>query len=245
MAEPNQDAINTAVGLISARGLQTIALNSLDINSISSSINVNQTMPSPTEAKLSSTDFAYRYMSLDSTQSSEDGSDIAYLRVLKFVNGMFGKQVFPINSNGSLSNYQDFIVTNTSSGMIEKAQLIKTNKTLQIYAFDSQVEVLNIQGVLKSTIENNWDMAMVLLWDDLLRLTKLIQLGLIVEFGYQSNVYWGYPLNFQYQKSSNMQYLVSYSMQFVILKRSALLKNSIQSKMMNDLARQINTAINS
>jgi hypothetical protein len=99
--------------------------------------------------------------------------------------------------------------------------------------------VLAIQGVLRSTDADPWDMAMVFLWDDLLRLTKLLKMNLIAEFGYQSSIYWGYPISFNWQKSSNMQYLVSYSMQFAIIKRALLAKTSNQQSLLTDLNNQI------
>jgi hypothetical protein len=192
--------------------------------------------PSATE------DFMARYLALDTFAANEDGSDLSHMRILKFNNGKFGSQVFPINNLNGLNlqpRYQNFIVTSISSGLMEKSQILKTSGTTQIYGFDAQIEVLAIQGVLRSTDADPWDMAMVFLWDDLLRLTKLLKMNLIAEFGYQSSIYWGYPISFNWQKSSNMQYLVSYSMQFAIIKRALLAKTSNQQSLLTDLNNQI------
>jgi len=177
----------------------------------------------PYAAKDSDTaDFDARYISLDSLRADEDGSDLSYIRILSFKDGKFGNQIFP-RSSGASSTYKEFIVTQlTPVNSSEKLQIIKTNKTLQIYSYDSNFEVFNIQGILKSTLTDNWDIAMVLLWDNLLRATKLIEMNAIMEFGYESNIYWGYPMNFQTQKSSSSQYVVGYSMQFIVVKRSIL-----------------------
>jgi hypothetical protein len=234
MSEPNEVAINTAVtysGKGSNFSLDVVGKATTDVPPV-----VLLPNASPMQRLTGVADFRNRYISLDALQSSDDGADIAYLRVLKFDNGKFGDQVFPISSSRQ-SKYQSFIVSSVSKGDIEKAQILKTNNTLQVYAFDAQPEILNIQGILKSTVDNKWDTAMVLLWDGLLRLTKLVQNKFIVEFGYKSNVYWGYPLNFQTQESSNAQYLVSYSMSFLIVKRS--MTADIDNVIVNDIQQQL------
>jgi len=227
----------------------SIAVDTINYNSLSSSSTsdtstsvgtIDSTVPS--KASPTTQDFANfksRYISLDTFDASEDGEALAYIRALKFKNGMFGAQVFPSITD---SKYKNFIIGGVGSNLVEKAQILKTNNTLQIYAFDSQVEVLNINGFLKSTIQDPWDTAMIMLWDELLRLTKLIQLGLIVEFGYQDKVYWGYPISFPWQKSSNSQYVASFSMQFVVVKRSNLLKNQNQVDMASYITTQVNNA---
>ena len=237
---PNESAILTAVSTVSplATAAGVVTLTDNNISNLPDVIVPTNTSYSPD----ASSNFAARYLTLDTFDAEDDGTDLGYMRVLRFNNGKFGSQVFPINNiNGinSQPRYQNFIVTSLGSGMIEKAQILKTSGTTQIYGFDSQVEVLTLQGVLRSTKSDNWDMAMVFLWDELLRLTKLVQQNLIVEFGYQSNIYWGYPLNFNWQKSSNMQYIVSYSMQFVVIKRSLLAKSILQQTLFNDLNTQM------
>ena len=236
MPDPNVKAITTAVNLTATS--YVLDISNTKLNDIAS-ITVPVGSPSDNRLLIDSSDFASRYISLDAISDKQDGSDIGYMRVLRFNNGKFGSQVFPITSSGIKYKYKDFIITTVGSNLIEKAQILKTNNTLQIYAFDSQVEVLTIQGVLKSTIQDNWDMGMVVLWEELFRLTKLIQMNLIVEMGYQSSVYWGFPLNFNWQKSSNIQALVSYSMQFIVVKKTSLAKNSNQLTLANDISRQI------
>jgi hypothetical protein len=249
MTDAYQNAITTAllpynIGS-SVSGLE-VSNNSVNvINSITVPFNtpVNQQLDSD-----GIINFNNRYTTLDAFSSNEDGSDLGYIRVLRFTNGLFGSQVYPnVAGNKNVSNlniYQDFIVTNLSSGFVEKAQIIKTNKTLQVYSFDSQPEVLNIQGVLKATLQCYWDMAMVILWDNILRLSQLTLHNLIVEFGYQGNIYWGYPLNFQWQKSSNLQMLASYSMQFLVVKRTIIARNSDQVSLANSINNQIQNISN-
>lgn len=242
MPEPNENAIFDAVK-VSGMG-NVLVLGETGLNSIPE-VMVPKTVPTATlQSIIDRDEFADRYISLDAMIAKEDGSDIGYIRVLQFNNGKFGKQVFPIDTSGLVGKYKNFIITGIQPSMAEKAQILKTNNTLQINAFDSQIEVLNIQGALKSTIQDHWDMAMVILWDSLLRLTKLVQMKLIVEFGYESNVYWGYPLSFTYQKSSNTQYIASFSMQFIVVKRSLLAKNDVDLAMVTDLSRQIQNIAN-
>lgn len=223
-SEPYRTAINKSVS-VAFGGTLNLDLAEVGLNNTQNIYVTPQAFnPAPLDES-SVLDFADRYVTLDALSASEDGADLAYLRVLEFVNNKFGKHIFPLNQTSEEAiKYKELIVTNCQTSMVEKAQIIKTNNTLQVYAFDSQVEVLNIQGVLKSTATDRWDIAMVLVWDELLRLTKLIQRKFICEFGYESNVYWGYPLNFTYQKSSNTQYLVNFSMQFIVIKRSIFLR---------------------
>ena len=216
MSNPNLDAIDAA---IQGAGLDSDS-SIIKVNVASDANDPNNYTPNLLN-KADIIEFDSRYFSLDAMNARADGSDLAYIRILNFKDGKFGSQVFPNNGK----TYKQFIVTNISKGDVEKAQIIKTNNTLQIYGFDSQPEVINIQGVLKSTTEDRWDIAMLLLWDDIFRLTKLIQANRVAELGYESNIYWGYPLNFQTQKSSNMAYIASFSMQFLIIKRSIVIRD--------------------
>jgi hypothetical protein len=239
-----QNAIETAMDTIKYNN-GVLVLDAVSINQLGSTAEVIMSaLPSAISGNDDLENFDDRYHSLDVMRALDDGSDLAYMRVLKFANGMFGAQVYPNFSGNSdftnLSIYQDFIVTNLSSSFVEKAQIIKTNNTLQVYSFDSQPEVLSIQGVLKSTLTCNWDMAMVILWDNLLRLTQLTQRNLIVEFGYQGNIYWGYPLSFQWQKSSNLQELVSYNLQFLVIKRTIIPQDNNQLGVIDSINTQMN-----
>ena len=236
MSEPFVAAIDQTITMLGLS--QTIQLNGTELTEITNISIPDVTTPIPSGyMKEAVAEFANRYVSLDTIQGNEDGSDLAYMRVLQFNNGKFGKQVYPI-TNSKETKYKEFIITGISQAFVEKAQILKTNSTLQVYAFDSQPEVLSIQGVLKSTTTDKWDIAMILIWDELIRLTKLVQQRLIVEFGYESKVYWGYPLNFQYQKSSSAMFLASFSMQFLIVKRTMMLRED--NIFITDLIDQLN-----
>ncbi len=251
--DANVNAIYTTIQTLEDSAYNVLNVGSLSVNNVPSIISTKDFYTSEPR-KLSEAGvefFVERYSSLDAFACQEDGSDLGYLRVLRFKNGLFGSQVYPNkraedvvypDSDVSIQNpqvYQDLIVTNLGSGLVEKAQIIKTNKTLQIYAFDSQPEVLSIQGVLKSTLGSYWDMSMVILWDNLLRASQLIQQNLIVEFGYQGNIYWGLPLNFQWQKNAQAQMLLTYSMQFLVIKRTIVVRNMTQALVANSLITQL------
>lgn len=232
--EPNATAIDTAVDSASDNEGKIVLQNIDDIDSV-----INYTPTEGDDIVDTNLDFEKRYFSLDALNASDEGSDLAYVRILQFNNGKFGSQVFPLKTNGDKYKYKEFIVTSIDNNYMEKVQLLKTNNTLQIYSFDSQIEVLNIQGVLKSTMTDHWDMAMVMLWDEVLRATKLIQRKFIVEFGYESYVYWGIPISFRTQKSSTSQFVVSYAMQFVVVKRSIIYKQG--NDFLSDILRQLNS----
>lgn len=250
MADANVNAIYTTLGAIQNTDYLLLNISDTNVNTIGSAVGPGHFFTDPPELSPTAVaDFVKRYTSLDAFSCLEDGSDIGYLRVLRFNNGLFGSQVFPNenimtypDSDVPVLNpqiYQDFIVTNLSSALVEKAQIIKTNSTLQVYSFDAQPEVLAIQGVLKSTLGDYWDMQLVMLWDNLLRLKQLTIQNLIVEFGYQGNIYWGYPLNFSWQKNANSQMVLSYSMQFLVIKRTILTRSNLQIALANSIKAQL------
>lgn len=235
--EPNEKVIDSTFVTVMNYNSNNNSTAVLSGSSLSDITQILDYTPPESDHKKSAEEFAARYVSLDALTASEDGSDIAYLRVLQYNNGKFGKQVFP-NTDGI---YKEFIVTAIDNGYAEKVQLLKTNNTLQIYSFGSQIEILTISGVLKSTMSDKWDTAMILLWDDLIRAQKLIQRNLIVEMGYESNIYWGMPINFRFQKSSNTMYLASYNMQFVVVKRSISSRNILGNPLLDSVIMQLDS----
>lgn len=180
--------------------------------------------------------FDNRYLGIDSGYTSSDNNnDIAYIRIIPFVQGKIytAKQIFPRPKNKSndteddtnAPSYKKMIIINKSISHTERSQIMKSNKVLHAFFFDAAPEVLNISGALKTNWDDPWDQAMILLWDNLLRATTLAQHQAIVEIGMAGEVYWGYPLTFQPQKSSSSQYVATFNMQILIVDRAVASNN--------------------
>ena len=180
--------------------------------------------------------FDNRYLGIDSGYTSSDNNnDIAYIRIVKFVQGKIytAKQVFPKVHNKSndteddtnVASYKKMIIMSKSVSHTERNQIMKSNKVLHAFFFDAAPEVLNISGALKTNWDDPWDQAMILLWDNLLRATTLAQHECILEFGMAGEVYWGYPLTFQTSKSSSAQYVSTFNMQILIVDRAVASNN--------------------
>ena len=168
----------------------------------------------------------------------DDDSRLAYFRILSIdqtdgtINNSVGQQIFPkvkgtnsINETNGVARYKKFILLSRSFAKSERAQIIKTNSSLQVYLMDAQYEVMNIQMALKKNWEDPWDTAMIVLWEQLMRATVLARKGYICEFGIQGHVYWGYPLQLQAQENSNQQFLATYGMSFLITDSAENLTN--------------------
>ena len=171
-----------------------------------------------------------RVLSLEQGDMYADNDErVAYFRILSIdkntgmINNGINSQIFPapsgsdnINEKSGVAKYRKFILLSKSFGKTERAQIIKTNSSLQIYLTDSQYEIMNIQIALKKNWDDPWDTAMIVLWEQLMRATVLARKGQICEFGIQNHVYWGYPLSLQGQDNSNQQFLAIYNLSFLI-----------------------------
>ena len=162
-----------------------------------------------------------RVFSMDGMRAhSEDDFGIAYMRVIAYQQGKVytQKQIFPkVKPDAAYNTYKKFIVSSQSENHVERQQIIKTNKALHAYFFNSSPEVLSIQGFLKTTPGDPWDVAMVLLWEKLIRGTQLALNHAILEIGIAETVYWGYPLVFSHQLQSQSQFVASFAMQMLII----------------------------
>jgi hypothetical protein len=173
-----------------------------------------------------------RFLTRDAGSVLADSDDaIAYFRILKrdMTTGVIDtqSQIFPkpkgitsINEDMSVAKYKKMIILNKMLGLAERAQIIKTNTMLHVYFFDSQYETIQISGALKRNWDDPWDLAMVLLWDQLMRGTQLVRRGYVCELGMDQELYWGYPLHFNLQTNSQTQYLATFTMTFLIIDRS-------------------------
>ena len=165
-----------------------------------------------------------RYSSLDIKAYHEDGSDIAFLRIIKAVSRA---QVFPdirMTSLGGISKnkFKQFIVTQTSLQHQERMQIVETNKEYQVLFFGIKAEILQVGGILKNTIDNPWSMNMVFLWDELMRGTELVKKGNVCQLYIDGELFEGYPFNFTRSKAAGSDNLVSFGFQFLIRERFAI-----------------------
>lgn len=173
---------------------------------------------------------------------SDTATDIGAFRIIPYQYGEINtkKQIFPKDGRGTGSSglyYKKMIVTNMGTNFIERSQIIKSNKALHAYFFNDSPEVLSIQGFLKTSSNDPWDIAMVLLWDRLLRATELARHNAILEFNIADVVYWGYPITCSMQLSSNTQFVASFSMQMLIIDKLLPLTN------LDDAVLQLTTSI--
>ena len=181
-----------------------------------------------------------RVFALDVMRAGSDtASDIASFRVIAYEYGQINtkKQIFPkiptsyadsLSSNSSSAAgllYKKMIIASMGFGYSERSQIIKSNKALHAYFFNDNPEVLSIQGFLKTSAMDPWDIAMVLLWDRLFRGTELARHNGILELAVAGVVYWGYPLSFTPQISANTQYVASFAMQFLVIDKLLPLEN--------------------
>ena len=158
---------------------------------------------------------------------SDSDQDIGQFRVVSYSQGKIDskKQIFPKVTTSTPTSYKSMIIASQSQSYAERNQIIKSNKALHAYFFNDAPEVIQLQGFLKTTRTDPWDMAMLLLWDRLLRGTELARHNAILEFSIADMTYWGYPLNFAYQMSAQSQFVASFSMQVLIIDKLIPLNN--------------------
>ena len=85
---PNESAILTAVSTVSplATAAGVVTLTDNNISNLPDVIVPTNTSYSPD----ASSNFAARYLTLDTFDAEDDGTDLGYMRVLRFNNGKFG-----------------------------------------------------------------------------------------------------------------------------------------------------------
>ena len=150
---------------------------------------------------------------------ADSDQSIGQFRIVRYHQGKIdgSKQIFPEVVGGLADSYKSMIIASQSQSYAERNQVLKSNKALHAYFFNDAPEVIQLQGFLKTTQTDPWDMAMLLLWDRLLRGTELARHNAILEFSIAGMTYWGYPLNFAYQMSAQSQFVASFSMQILIV----------------------------
>jgi hypothetical protein len=168
-------------------------------------------------------EYAGRYTSFDTKYSPEDGSNIAFMRIVDAKTHTTIWPIFPLGqvpSPGITTNkFKQFILTQITNPMQERMQVVETNAEYQALFYDSKPEIMQLSGVLKNTIENPWTINMVYTWDYKMRGTQLIKSGCICQIFADGELFEGYPFQFQRSKVAGSDYMVSFSMGFLIRKR--------------------------
>jgi hypothetical protein len=184
-----------------------------------------------------SMDYGIRYSSIDAKEYKQDGSDIAYISIVKKSKTGPDVNIFPNYDEGKApapgitrKRFKQFILMQMSVTHQERMQIVETNKEYQALFFDKKPEVLQISGMLKNTIDNPWSVNMIFLWDELMRGTILAQNGYICQLYADGELFEGYPFNFQRSKVAGADNLVNFNFSFLIKNRIMVYNKSTATK---------------
>lgn len=172
-------------------------------------------------------DYNNRFTSIDAAKHSHDSSDISFLRIVKASDTKFWKkndQVFPkynsyVAPGISKNKFRQFILLAMSEASQERMQIVETSEEYQLLFYGKRPEILQIQGILKNTIDNPWSMNMLFLWDNYMRGTKLAEDGNILQLYVGGDLYSGYPFGFQRSKAAPNDFIVNFSFSFIVKDR--------------------------
>jgi hypothetical protein len=184
-----------------------------------------------------SIDYGIRYSSIDAKEYRQDGSDIAYISIVKKSKTEPDVNIFPNYDENKApapgitrKRFKQFILMQMSIAHQERMQIVETNKEYQALFFDKKPEVLQISGMLKNTIDNPWSVNMIFLWDELMRGTVLAQNGYICQLYADGELFEGYPFNFQRSKVAGTDNLVNFNFSFLIKNRVMVYNKSTATK---------------
>jgi hypothetical protein len=168
-------------------------------------------------------DYNNRYFSIDAPIRSNDAADVAFFRI---VNANDPKTIiFPNYQNQyiapgiSQNKFRQFILMSLGEASQERMQIVETSEDFQLLFYGRRPEVLQIQGILKNTMDNPWNMNMLFLWDNYMRGTKLAEQGNILQLYADRNLYSGYPFGFQRSKVAPNDFIVTFSFSLIVKER--------------------------
>lgn len=151
---------------------------------------------------------------------TSDRGPITTMRLLK--NKDFDpSKLLPGGLDGDLSNllsgtFVNFFVTNFSTTYSEKTQIMTTfGDNEVVYYFGKQPIIMNIQGMLFDSYENDWFTSFLTLYSNVLRGTHLAKNFGLIEITFPSMVVTGTISELSHQQSSERDTDVSFSMQFI------------------------------
>ena len=167
-------------------------------------------------------DYENRYVSMDAHNRTNDVADVAFFRIVK-ANDL-KTVVFPQYESYQMpgiskNKFRQFILMSLSEASQERMQIVETSDDFQLLFYGKRPEVLQIQGVLKNTLDNPWNMNMLFLWDNYMRGTKLAEGGNVLQLYADKELYTGYPFAFSRSKAAPNDFIVSFSFSFIIKER--------------------------
>lgn len=183
-----------------------------------------------------SVDYNNRYTSIDTKVYHEDGSDISFIRIIDVTTraNVFPNYDYYPAPGITNTKFKQFVLMQMSIPDLEKMQVVETNKDYQLLFFDRKPQILQISGILKNTVDNPWSMNMIFLWDNLMRGTKLVELGNICQIYIDGELFEGYPFSFNRSKAAGSDNVVSFSFGFIVKSRIAI--NTVASPLVSLLA---------
>lgn len=168
-------------------------------------------------------DYNNRYVSIDSPLRRNDSRDIAFFRIV--TNDSKHDPIFPnfgaaYPQPGMTANkFKQFILLQLGEASKERMQIVETSQDFQVLFFNKKPEFLSISGILKNTIDNPWNVNMIFLWDNLMRGTKLVENGWILQFYADGQLYYGYPFEFNRSKIAPNDFTVQFGLTFIVTDR--------------------------
>ena len=168
-------------------------------------------------------DYQTRYIQIDAPNYNSDNADLSFMRIVE--NTPSQDNVFPRPSAGWLqpgiteTKFKQFILLQLGEASKERMQIVETSQDFQVLFFNKKPEFLSISGILKNTIDNPWNVNMVFLWDNLMRGTKLVENGWILQFYADGQLYYGYPFEFNRSKIAPNDFTVQFGLTFIVTDR--------------------------
>jgi len=125
--------------------------------------------------------------------------------------------VTPDVGNLLSGSFVNFFVTNFSTVYSEKTQIMQTfGDNEVVYYFGKQPIIMNIQGLLFDSMENDWFSKFLTLYANILRGTQLAKNFGLVEITFPNMVVTGTISEFGHQQSSDRDTDIPFSMQFIV-----------------------------
>lgn len=115
------------------------------------------------------------------------------------------------SETGRSTQYTNFILQSVNEARMEKHQIVETFGEAYIYFFGEHPRFLDVQAVLVSSHDFNWEAEFWANYNDYLRGTKLVEMGARTYLFYDDVVVEGYWLQAQATKTSDTPLMVQLS----------------------------------
>jgi hypothetical protein len=133
----------------------------------------------------------------------------------------YAQAVLRPGDSASNKVYIDILIQSVSTQYSEKVQVSEVLSDAFIaYFFGQRAISMSIQGTLLNTQQDNWADAWYILYQSLLRGTKLAEIGYPVTFMYDSRIVECYILNLSESMNSNVETSINFNMSLLVKKIS-------------------------